>query len=89
LQRRHRSASTATTIAIMSDRDGDGDADASMTCWGPIKRKGKVIMSDLDLLNYYETKLGLGKSCSCQGDCIQLCSLIANDMFGDESIHNG
>ena len=46
-------------------------------------------MSDLDLLNYYETKLGLGKSCSCQGDCIQLCSLIANDMFGDESIHNG
>ena len=56
----------------MSDRDGDGDADASMTCWGPIKRKGKVIMSDLDLLNYYETKLGSGKSCSCQGDCLRI-----------------
>ena len=54
----------------MSDRDGDGDADASMTCLGPIKRKGKVIMSDLDLLNYYEMKLGSGKSCSCQGNCL-------------------
>ena len=46
-QCRHHRASTATTIisdrdrdATMSDRDGDGDADASMTCWGPIKRKG-------------------------------------------------
>ena len=29
-------------------------------------------MSNLDLLNYYETKLGLGKRCSCHGDCLHI-----------------
>jgi hypothetical protein len=73
---RHQSAATATTImshrdgdTIMSDRDGDGDADASMACWGPIKWKCNVIISVLDLLNYYKTMLGLEKSCPCQCDC--------------------
>ena len=56
----------------MSDRDGDGDADASMTCLGPKKRKGKMMMSDLDLLHYYETKLGSGSSCSCKTDCLRI-----------------
>ena len=62
----------ATAIAIMSDRDGDGDADASMTCWGPKKRKGKMMMSDLDLLHYYETKLGSGSSWSRKTDCLRI-----------------
>ena len=64
----------------MSEKNGDADADASMTCWGQIKRKGKVIMSDLDLLNYYETKLGSGSFSYAH---------IADEMFGDESVQNG
>ena len=72
LQRQHCSTATVTATAIMSDRDGDGDAKASVTCSGPKKRKVKVIMSDLDLLNYYKTNHGSGLSCSCQGNCLHI-----------------
>ena len=74
----------------MSDRDGDDVDDASMTCWGPKKRKGKMMMSDLDLLHYYETKLGSGSSCSCKTDCLRIlddqviCSAVANYLVSFE-----
>ena len=31
-----------------------------------------MLLSDADLLHYYETKLGLVIGCSCQGNCLRI-----------------
>ena len=36
------------------------------------KRKGKVLLSDLELLHYFETNLGSGLACSCQDNFLRI-----------------
>ena len=69
------------------DNRGDGDDDGG---GGEVrvtkKRRGKKLLSDIDLLVYFETKLGSGLECSCQGNCLRIlhnqviCSAVASYM---------
>jgi hypothetical protein len=76
------------------DSVGDGNVSAGNVGVGNVgvgggervtkKRKGKMLLSDADLLHYYETKLGSVIGCSCQGNCLRIledeviCSAVAS-----------
>ena len=50
--------------------DGGGGGGRVITKKRKVSRKGKKLLSDAALLQYYETVLGTGFGCSCQGNCL-------------------
>jgi hypothetical protein len=55
--------------------DGRGDGDGGGWCgerYTKKTRRDKMLLSDLELLHYFETKLGPELFCSCQGNCLRI-----------------
>ena len=52
--------------------DGGGGGRRVITKKRKVSRKGKKLLSDAALLQYYETMLGTGLGTSCQGKCLSI-----------------